>query len=65
MRQIDETAEDSRKYYKKMMEKVLRRMTYKDLSVIITRDDEAKGNRLLKLTPSIRLRKKLFGNSFC
>lgn len=65
MRQVDETSEESEKYYHKMMEKVLRRMTYKDLSIIISKDHEMSANRLIKLTPSIRLRKKLFGKSFC
>ena len=38
MRQVDETSNDSEKYYRKMMEKVLRRMTYKDFSVVISMD---------------------------
>lgn len=65
MRQVDETSAESEKYYHKMMEKVLRRMTYKDNSIVIWKDNESSKNRLIKLTPSIRLRKKLFGKSFC
>ena len=65
MRQVEETSAESEKYYHKMMEKVLRRMTYKDNSVIIWRDHEVSKNRMIKLTPSIRVRKNLFGKSFC
>lgn len=64
MRQVDETSNDSEKYYRKMMEKVLRRMTYKDFSVVISMDASHKKDRLIKLTPSKHLRLKLFGKSF-
>ena len=64
MRQVGETAGDSDKYYRKMMSRVLRRMTYKDFSVVILLDDDDSSNRMLKLTPSLRQRRKRFGENF-
>jgi hypothetical protein len=63
MRQVGETSAESEKYYHKMMEKVLRRMTYKDLTVAIVLDDVDSRNRKLKLTPSLSLRTKRFGET--
>jgi hypothetical protein len=64
MRQVDETSEQAERYYRKMMEKVVRRMVYKDMSVFICRDDDDKKRRLVKLTPSKQLREDIFGKAF-
>lgn len=65
MRQEQDMSEEAEIKFYRMLEKVLRRMINKESSVIVSVDDAVSSNRILKLTPSTKLRKRKFGKDFC